>query len=222
MTILGQLRRESRRALFWRRPLTNVYVDGFNLYYGAVRDTEYKWLNLERLCQLLLPDHRVHRIRYFTALVTARPDDPGKPQRQQTYLRALRTLPSVSIHEGTFLEKRKRRPEVDTGRYVVIRDTEEKGSDVNLATYLLHDGHRGDYDAAVVVSNDTDLKHPIEIVGRELRLRIGILNPHRRLARDLQPIADFRKQIRKGVLRASQFPDELTDQHGTFRKPASW
>lgn len=24
---------------------TNVYIDGFNLYYGAVKDTKFKWLN---------------------------------------------------------------------------------------------------------------------------------------------------------------------------------
>jgi hypothetical protein len=27
---------------------TSIYIDGFNLYYGAVKDTPYKWLNLVR------------------------------------------------------------------------------------------------------------------------------------------------------------------------------
>ena len=222
MTSSGSLRRKGRSALFWRPPLANVYVDAFNLYYGAVRDTGYKWLDLERLCELLLPGHRIHRVRYFTALVTARAGDPQKPQRQRTYLRALGTLPRVSVHEGSFLTKQKRRPAVSTGDYVLVRDTEEKGSDVNLAAYLLHDGHRGDYDVAAIVSNDSDFKHPIEMVRRDLGLRVGIINPHRRLSRDLRGVADFRRQIRHGALRASQFPDRLTDSLGEFHKPASW
>lgn len=63
----------------------NVYVDGFNLYYGAVRETPYKWLDLGELCRLLLPQNQINRIRYFTALVESRPYDPQQPQRQQTY-----------------------------------------------------------------------------------------------------------------------------------------
>jgi hypothetical protein len=68
--------------------LTNVYIDGFNLYYGALKDTPYKWLDLDALCRRLLPKHRIGRIRYFTAIVSARPNDPSGPDRQRTYLRA--------------------------------------------------------------------------------------------------------------------------------------
>jgi hypothetical protein len=68
---------------------TVVYVDGFNLYYGAVKETPYKWLNIHKLCQLLLPKNQIIKIKYFTALVTARPTDMDQPNRQQIYLRAL-------------------------------------------------------------------------------------------------------------------------------------
>jgi hypothetical protein len=47
-----------------------VYVDGFNLYYGAVKDTPYKWLDIRKLCELLLPEFSVGRIKYFTARVS--------------------------------------------------------------------------------------------------------------------------------------------------------
>ena len=70
---------------------TYVYVDGFNLYYGAVKDTPYKWLNPQKLCDLLLPNHNITKIKYFTARISARPNDPDQPTRQQFYLRALRT-----------------------------------------------------------------------------------------------------------------------------------
>ena len=77
---------------------TNVYIDGFNLYYGAMKGTSNKWLDLEALCHRLLPSDEIKRIRYFTAKVSARPGDPQQPQRQQTYLRALESLPTVSVH----------------------------------------------------------------------------------------------------------------------------
>ena len=47
--------------------------------------------------------------------------------------------------------------------YIEVIKTEEKGSDVNLATHLLYDGFRNDYDIAVVISNDSDLLEPIKI-----------------------------------------------------------
>lgn len=128
----------------------------------------------------------------------------------------------MSIHYGSFMPKTKFRPLTSDGTYVEVHDTEEKGSDVNLASYLLHDGHRGEYEQAVVVSNDSDLRTPIELVRSDLGLRIGLLNPRKRVALGLVGSADFYKPIRKGVLGVSQFPAELTDGTGLFRKPPSW
>lgn len=162
--------------------ITNIYIDGFNLYYGALRNTPYRWLNLEALCQLLLPKNTIGEIKYFTALVSARPNDPDQPVRQQLYLRALRTLPKVSVHLGHFLTHKVTMalavPTGQAAQYVKVIKTEEKGSDVNLATHLLHDAHMGRFDTAVVLSNDSDLLEPIKIVRRELHKQVGILNPH--------------------------------------------
>ena len=47
-----------------------VYIDGFNLYYGAVKDGPNKWLNLDRYFRMLLPNDDIQRIRYFTAKIT--------------------------------------------------------------------------------------------------------------------------------------------------------
>lgn len=101
--------------------------------------------------------------------------------------------------------------------------TEEKGSDVNLATYLLTDAFRVDADTFVVVTNSSDLMEPIRLVRQELGYRVGIVNPHQVISRALQrtqPI--FTKQIRQGVLATSQFPAKLSDAHGTITKPATW
>lgn len=205
---------------------TNIYVDGFNLYYGALRKTPYRWVNLEALFQLLLPRNPIDQIKYFTALVSARPNDPSQPQRQQLYLRALATLPKVSVHLGHFLVHEVSMPLVvppgHAQQYVKVIKTEEKGSDVNLATHLLHDAHMDRFDVAVVVSNDSDLLGPIKIVRSELGKKVGVLNPQKHPSRAILPHIDFIKQIRSGALGASQFPDQLQDETGQFSKPLSW
>ena len=89
---------------------TRVYVDGFNLYYGALKDTPFKWLNLAELTRRLLPaGHAVDKLNYFTARVSGA-SDPGAPARQHSYLSALGTLPEVQVHFGRFLAKTAWRP----------------------------------------------------------------------------------------------------------------
>ena len=107
-------------------------------------------------------------------------------------------------------------------RYAKVIKTEEKGSDVNLATHLVRDAFRTEFEAAVLITNDSDLKEPVRIVRHELGLAVGILNPHKRTSRVLAKHASFIKQIRKGVLQKSQFPRSLRDNHGTVTRPASW
>jgi hypothetical protein len=128
-------------------PRTYVYIDGFNLYYGAVKGTSFKWLNVRRLCELLLPDSRIDKVKYFTARVSARKDDPDKPTRQQMYLRALRTLPDLEIIYGSFLSHDVQMPLADPvpggPRFAKVIKTEEKGSDVNIAAQLINDAFRG-------------------------------------------------------------------------------
>jgi len=205
---------------------TFVYVDGFNLYYGAVKGTSYKWLNIDKMCQLLLPKYRVTRIKYFTARVSGRPSDPDQPTRQQAFLRALRTIPHLEIIFGHFLTNEVMMPLAGcppgAQKYAKVIKTEEKGSDVNIATHLLRDGYQGSYDAAVLVTNDSDLLEPVRIVREELGKVVGILNPHHVPSRALLRHASFIKPIRKGVLAASQFPPRLTDAIGTVTKPSIW
>ena len=95
---------------------TYVYIDAFNLYFGALKKTPHRWLDLSKLCQHLLPKNDVTRINYYTALVKAHPKDPQQPVRQQTYLRALRTDPRIKIHLGHFLTHNIQMPTVTPRR----------------------------------------------------------------------------------------------------------
>ena len=204
-----------------------VYVDGFNLYYGAARAAA-KWLNLAALCERLArPSDELLAIKYYTALISARPHDVEAPVRQQMYLRALKTIPNLSIHYGHFLSHPVRMPlaaSVASGNveYVEVLKTEEKGSDVNLASHLLRDAYTDRFSLAVVLSNDSDLAEPIRIVRQELGMRVGIWNPQKNPSRVLQRHADFFKKIREQALRECQFPSTLRDAHGWFRKPRAW
>lgn len=202
----------------------NVYIDGFNLYYGSLKRTPYKWLDVSKLCQILLPNDTIQSIKFFTANVSARPHDQHLPMRQQTYFRALKTIPNLSIILGHFLTHSV--PMTLTGsnpgKRVWVDKTEEKGSDVNLATHLLHDGFKGLFDIAVVISNDSDLAEPVRVVKQVLNLGIGILNPHQTHSTTLQKYATFVKRIRQSHLIASQFANPMTDTKGIFHKPQGW
>ncbi len=205
---------------------THIYIDGFNLYYGALRATPYKWLNPRRMCELLLPGHDLAEVKYFTARISARPQDPNQPARQQAYLRGLETLPDTKIIYGHFLTKEVHMPLAgcppDEQEYAKVLKTEEKGSDVNMATHLLRDAFRREAEAFVLVTNDSDLLEAVRIVTEELGLPVGVLNPHKKPSRVLLKAASFFKPIRKGVLEASQFPASIQDSHGTITKPDRW
>ncbi len=202
---------------------TNVYVDAFNLYYGSLRNTRYKWLDIAKLCAVMLPRDTIHRIKYFTALVESRPSDPGQRNRQRFYLRALRTIPNVTIYYGHFLSHTVMMPlATNPSQFVGVIKTEEKGSDVNLSTELLVDAFNNDFEAAAVISNDSDLLRPIEIVRSQFSKTVGVLNPQKHPSAPLHREADFFKKIRRSAVAKSQFPDTLRDERGQFRKPSSW
>jgi len=205
---------------------TIVYVDGFNLYYGSVKNTPYKWLNIHRMCELLLPKNQIVGIKYFTAKVFSRKNDPQKHIRQQVYLRALETLPNFEIIYGHYSEHPKwmrlANPQPGQPKFTQVIRTEEKGSDVNLAVHLLFDGYQGKYELAALVTNDSDLLSAIEIVQNHMELKVGILNPQKHPSKELQKEALFIKKIRRGVIKASQFPDVLSDAKGSFYKPKEW
>jgi len=104
---------------------------------------------------------------------------------------------------------------------VHVHTMEEKGSDVNLAAHLLNDAWKGLFDAAVVISNDTDLVTPISMVSVELKKPVTVACPSRwGMAKGLRRVASFQRHIRPAMLNAAQFPDPIPGT--TYRKPAKW
>ena len=209
---------------------TIVYVDGFNLYYGCLRGTPYRRLNLGEFCRRVLrPCNTIVAINYYAARVTAR-DDANQPVRQNAYLRALSTRPEILIHFGQFLSHPVRlplaHPQPGQPRTVKVIRVEEKGSDAKLATHLVSDAYRNAFDVAAVITNDSDLEEPIRLVSQELGKPVGlispVLDPRRRPSVQLRKVATFIREVRRGTLAASQFPATLCDAKGIFHKPAIW
>lgn len=208
------------------KPVTYVYVDGFNLYYRRLKGNCCNWLNIPALCDTLLPRNDIQAVKYYTASVSARPHDPDKPIRQQVFLRALRTDPRVSITYGLFSTHPARMLihgcNPHDPQFIVVSRTNEKGSDVNLASHLLHDAHRRLLQVAVVVSADSDLAEPIRIVREELQIPVIILSTCKHLPKELQRAATYHKAIRLNAVRAHLYPYEMHDARGSFSCPERW
>jgi hypothetical protein len=209
--------------------ITNVYIDGFNLYYGCLRSSPYKWLDLGTMCAKLLPGNEIRRIRYFTARIQARPNDPDGPNRQDAYLGAIQSIPSLTVHYGHFLASETwamlvNPPPRPASPFVKVHKMEEKGSDVNLGAWMITYAFEDDCELATLITNDSDLAEPMRIVRERCGKSVGLINPHpRRASRALvaqRPI--FVKSIRSGVLTSSQFGPHVTVRGRTFHKPATW
>lgn len=205
---------------------TSVYIDGFNLYYGSLKSTSYKWLDVGKLAQIILPQNQIVEIHYYTARVSKRDDDPTQPLRQQAYLRALSSIPNTKIVYGHFLNQKKRRKLADEPGFAKVILTEEKGSDANLASQFVHHAHQRRFDVGVLITNDSDLQEPVRIVRRELNLRVGVIHPisgHRKPSRELAKHATFTRHISAQQLKAAQFPETVPlGNAGVAIKPEAW
>ena len=185
------------------------------------------------MCNNLLADREINRIRYFTARITSLPHNREGPDRQDSYLRALDTLPNLSVHLGRFSSRPTSLPAYplvfaqpnSPAQTVRVLRTEEKRSDVNLATLLLIDCLDDDIDEVVVISNDSDLTLPMAYAASRFGKTVGVVNPHQRhrTSLELQETATWTyRAINRSVLAASQFPDVVQHPRGPITKPVSW
>lgn len=251
--------------MFEPRESVYSYVDGMNLYYGALkRHPGYRWLDISLLVANLVPDLVIAHTRYYTARIKATfPEDPG-PARQRIYLEALQTRSRITIKEGVYADwprwqridenqgldspnlfrprleaaearhmgqilkhAKDRQPSNRPFILVKTRRTEEKGSDVNLATDLLKDalGTRA-CNTAVVVTNDSDLAYPLKMV-QEFGVKVILVNPFlqssKREAEALRRIPVQRRiQLEPSHLQDSQLPDPIIVQDRRLTRPTAW
>ena len=197
-----------------------VYIDGFNLHFG-LRDkgwTKYYWLDLHRLSlSLLAPNQTLVRTKYFTSKISTPAD---KRKRQEAYLSALGTLPDFEMHFGRYqtFEQACR----NCGHKHL--DSNEKRTDVNIATHLLVDAFQGNFDTAILMSADSDLTAPLQEINRLFpQLLVKVAFPPGRFSLELQNAARVSFQVYEGKLRKSLLPSSVKLPSGyVVQRPTRW
>jgi len=198
-----------------------VYVDGFNLYFG-LKSKGYKrfyWLDIQQLAEHILPADRVLAgVKYFTADIKAGTD---KHRRQQTFLDALAThTTKLQIIRGRYLIKKRQCHKCGNIAFV----PEEKKTDVNIASHVLVDAFTDQFDVAYLVSGDSDLVPPIEIIKTHHETkRVLVAFPPARQSDELKRAAHAHFWINEQQLRLSQLPNPVTKPNGhQLARPREW
>jgi uncharacterized LabA/DUF88 family protein len=196
-----------------------AYIDGFNLYYG-MKDAygrKYLWLNLPTLCAgLLKPHQQLVAVKYFTARVRFPADTQA---RQSKYLDALDGATSTEIIYG--------RLQMNTVTCKKCNHTkrkpEEKKTDVAISAHMVADAYKGTAEAALLISGDSDLVPPVEIVSAIPNRRVIATFPPKRKSHDLGNAAGAHINIAEAHLRKAQLPETITLPSGVqLVRPASW
>ena len=213
---------------------TTVYIDGSNLYYGQLRNTANKWLDLERFsAKLLNPDHAIVAIKYFTSRVIDKSPTQCHVQRQVQYINALVNQPLVEIIEGRYREQAEllapvREPCTSCdrkradGRIKVLRIT-EKMTDVNIADAMLRDAYEKRADSLVLISGDTDLAPIVKTIRYHIGMPVLVFNPQKSICNELRRYATFYRNIPPGFADGCRLPDSFMTADGrTIRCPEAW
>ncbi len=206
----------------------NIYVDGFNFYYGALKHRPHlKWLDYRALAEELLSGYEINTVRYFTAPALNRLNDKSASQRQGVYLQALEENSAIEIYKGQFKESPAWLPlakELKEGnlKFVQVMKTVEKGSDASLAAYLVRDSCHREMDVALVMSNDSDLQTPVDIAEQE-GITVITVNPHEQRNQQRVLRSSDKRTLDEGILRRSQLADPVVTAKGRkIYKPRPW
>jgi uncharacterized LabA/DUF88 family protein len=228
---------------------TAFFVDGYNVFYGLLAGTHYKWLDLPSLLTAIArendPRSQVAEIHYFTSPVQPALATRGRQSKhaQDTYIRALKAR-GVQVHWGRHRLDHRMAPrfvskDIPASRQdqVDIWNLEEKETDVRIgvAMYRLaakqcwSDTAEDRIQQLVLVSGDTDMTPALEAIREDFpHLRIGIILPHRKGIRreppgSLRNQADWmRRHISSEELEAHQFPDRVHTHKKPADKPDYW
>jgi uncharacterized LabA/DUF88 family protein len=217
---------------------TNVFIDGFNFYYGCFKNRRdptnherayLKWVDLRKLTEAYADGDIIDRIYYCTAKAVAM-RDKDTPHRQRMYFDALKTISGIEIHLGQYKLRTKRGVLVNPAwlkkqypKPVDIESYEEKGSDVNLASLLLRDAFTGKCDKAIVISNDSDLALAVRFARDIAGIPVYVLSPFPGVVSELAKAASNATPLDKSLLAHCQLPDEIWHKgKRVAQRPRPW
>jgi 6-hydroxy-3-succinoylpyridine 3-monooxygenase len=207
--------------------LSGIYIDGFNLYYGALKGTPNRWLNLQRYFTQIRSDDEINKIWYFTAKVIG-----NDRHKQEAYLKAISTCSLVTIVEGTFKNKQQKCKVYNCNlnpNDKIFTVPEEKQTDVNIALRIVRDAYEQKYANIILVSGDSDLT-PALALAKEIspKTKITVYIPDSSGKRtygsgEVRKIADIVKRLPPSNLSKAQFPIVVKDIQGNLiHKPSNW
>ena len=211
-----------------------AYIDGYNLYYGLLRGTPYKWLDLWKFCRTLLKaDIELAEVKYFTALVKPHPFDQATVDRHKIYLQAVATNPQVRTILGFYRKNNTLMPpqedrcsscDVIRDGFVPVVKLEEKRSDVTLAVSLVLDAAQNKADTFLVITGDSDQVGAIEAVRHQFKKQVVVFNPHKAVSKNLDWAASYYKNIPRDLPTSCQLPDEISvgAKGHKLRRPERW
>lgn len=210
-----------KRSFFFamEKKRVNVYVDGFNFYFGikSKKWRKYYWLDIVSFFSLFMkPNQELQNVFYFTAT----PKDRGKKDRQDLFFSANKTDAKFKLIFGKYIEKKVR---FGGKQY---RTYEEKQTDVNIAVELIRNVIQDKCDISIIVSADSDLLPPIRLI-RELSPthRIICFFPPNRHSTDLSNHADATINLERyeARFRQSILPNEVKLPNGyVVKRPKKW
>lgn len=229
---------------------TAVYIDGYNLYYGRIRGTSYKWLDVVSLFDRLLreqdPANSVDLVRYFSAYCLAKFATHGQASAiaQQSFLRAHESLhlarfaKTMGTHsydrDGTLIPQFIPGTPYDREVRAHVWKLEEKQTDVNLALAMYRDACSGKFEQLVVCSNDSDVEPVLQAIRSDFpRIELGVVTPrpapeagvpaYRNELSSLSRHVDWtRSHIHDAELAACQLPQRVPTKKKAIDKPAHW
>ena len=237
------------RLFFWEKDImrTAVYIDGYNLYYGAIHGTKHKWLDVvglfTHLAQKVEPSSDVVKVRYFTSRVSGKYSKHGQDSytSQDRYIRALEALyPSIFTkilgkHLVREDEKILFQETIDIKERVRILNIEEKKTDVNIALDMYRDAVSSNFDQLVLVTSDSDLQPAIHLIKQDYsKLKLGVILPTPpstseksskvRSSGALQKDVDWiLNNIGEKDMFSNQLPNSIKPQKGqNIIKPSYW
>lgn len=195
------------------------------MFYGTLKGTANKWLNLEKLFHMLRKDDNIIDIKYFTALITG-----PKKDNQEKYLLALETLPTVTTILGRFkmTSVRCTNSLCDFTGDRHFNKPEEKRTDVNIAIHMVSDALQNKCDRIILVSGDSDLVPALNMIKlnfpeKEIIVYIPARNAVRGAAVELRSSADKDKTLPNNLLSKSQLPNPVINGAGIkIEKPENW
>ena len=196
------------------------YIDGFNLYYGLRQRSwrQYYWIDPFRLIQsLFAPGHELVAVKYFTARIHG-PQD--KRDRQTAFLDAIRASSQAEIILGKFYKK----PRSCHACGAKWTSSEEKMTDSAIASNLVADAFRDQFDTAFLVGGDTDIVPAVKMVRRWFpEKRLSVWFPPARRNQEVEDNCHDSNSINGSHLGASLLPDEVEVEENVFvRRPVTW